>query len=380
MKEDHSKSEMTEEAYDGPRSQMAGEASDGPRSGNVREESYRRFVDQIIQSFGPLGASQTPGKELAPWEAGILSSLREAFISAGTERIRKILRPDPWVQLNVRFRDAAHCERFLGLPYLTDAIDEGRSEGWLQCFWYMLKAPGLRLRFRLGGAYDRAEEAIRALMRRAQDRGDIVGWEFGMYDAETHQFGGNTGLEIFHRFSDYDTACILRFRQHEATGDATIDTTVFSLLALSDLFSRVAGDAWEEWDLWCEMRLTGRLIHTPEEASVLYEGLMENRDLLESIVFRRDEVLAELHDVEVSIVRDYANGNARVAAALERSACRGSLSYPPRKLLPFYVIFHWNRLHLSDEEQMNLTYFMHALRNPKYPYAVDTPWVAGRPK
>ncbi len=331
------------------------------------ERDYRELVRGLIASFADAPAlAADPG--LSPTELGVLTGLREVFISAGIERVRRLVCPPAWLQLGVSFLDAEQGGRFVASGLLREAVEAWQQEGLVSQFWFMNKPPGLRLRFLVPGGDPRAEAGVVALLDQACDLGLAVEHEFGLYDAEIHQFGGEAGLAIFHEFSTYDSLGILRFKEHKATGEATIDETVLSLLALGDLLAAVAGDPWEQWDVWCELRLTGRLVEDDDElTAALREGLDENRELLESLVFQRDEVLAELHPTEAAIVEDFGRGNLRVAEALARASRDRALGYPPRKLLPFFIIFHWNRMGLGIGDQVSLAFFMHELLNPKYP-------------
>jgi hypothetical protein len=135
---------------------------------------------------------------------------------------------------------------------------------------------------------------------------------------------------------------------------------------MNDLVSRVAEDSWEQWDVWCEMRLTGRLVDPDSDAAAdLREDLEDNRALLEPLLFRRQEVIDDLSPDEVAIAGAYMQGNESVAGALREAGRGRALGCSPRKILPFFVVFHWNRIGLGVAEQVALSFFMFELLDPK---------------
>lgn len=338
-----------------------------PEQRTIDDSRYQEMIAALVDRVANVELP-TRGREWSPVELGVFAGLKEAFISAGLDRVQGTLWPHAWVQLGLSFADTEQGERFQSGALLREAVEQWRAAGLVGQFWFMNKPPGMRLRFFVPDPASRVESRIISTLDHARQRGMLADYEFGVYDEETHQFGGAAGLAIFHEFSTYDSLGILRFKELRAAGDATIDETVLSLLVVNDLFAAVAGDAWEQWDIWCEMRLTGRLFERDREATdALREDLAENQELLRSLLFRRDEVIAELHPTEATLVETYAQGNRRVARALEQACRERKLSYGPRKLLPFFVVFHWNRIGLPIDEQVALCFFMHELLNPKHP-------------
>src|SRR5690606_1794914 len=199
------------------------------RCSSRAERDYRDVIDDLIASFERARDDRPPAGRSAT-ELGILTHLRELFIAAGVERVRGLLRPQAWIQLDLAFASEDQHQRFSASPRLRAAIERWRAAELVSQFWFMHKPPGMRLRLLVPDADARAEAESRALMPEAERGGLIHEYGFGMYDEELHQFGGETGLDLFHRFSTYDSLCILEFRELEAAGAATIDATVLSLL------------------------------------------------------------------------------------------------------------------------------------------------------
>jgi thiopeptide-type bacteriocin biosynthesis protein len=326
---------------------------------------HQSIVDAVVASFN--GAA-VPGlvDSWSPTELGVMARVRDAFLAAGTEHVRRMLASESWLQVGLAFADAEQARRFQSASLLPAAVEMMLAEGLINDFFFMNKPPGMRLRFSIANGGEQAEDRIIELVTRARDAGLVEGHEFGIYDQETHQFGGAAGIDIFHQFSTHDSLAILKFRALEASGRITIDQSVLSLLAMNDLIARVAEDAWEQWDVWCEMRLTGRLVDaTSEVAAELRQNMEENLALLEPLVFRRDEIIADLTAPEMELFEAYTLGNRAVASALREAGRARTLQHGPRKILPFFIIFHWNRLGLSIDEQVAFSFFMSELLSPK---------------
>lgn len=321
------------------------------------------LVERVIESF-----AQTPVADAAPdlsiSDQGQVATLREAFVAAGAAHVRQLATPTCWLQVGVSFHDATSARRFIALPALHQTIDRWLQEEYLEQFFFMRKAPGLRLRFAL--PHGTSESPIVEQLDQWRTIGVLQRYQFGLYDPETHQFGGPAGLDAIHRHATVDSLAYLQFADLHARGNATVDPLLFSLIVLHDLIGRVAEDPWEQWDVWCELRLTGRLVPPDGElGALLAEELADNRELLEAVLLHREDVLDELTPSERALVRAMASANATLVADWNAAIASRTLSCPPRKILPFLIIFHWNRVGLDLGEQMALTYFVEAMLNPK---------------
>jgi thiopeptide-type bacteriocin biosynthesis protein len=316
------------------------------------------LVELVVSS---LAQAELPAElqRCTPAERGTFARLREAFLAAGTAHIQQLLS-ETWLQAGLSFRDAEQQQRLLASGSLPELVEHSQA----RAFFFMRKPPGMRLRFLL--PQQEQVQPIVSWLEHARDEGLFEQFEYGIYDPETHQFGGPRGLDIFHGFSTCDSLSVLKFEALEAAGRASIDRRVLSLLVLNDLVARVAEDPWEQWDVWSEMELTGRRVDPDSEvAQQLRQDLDSNRELLRSLLFSREEVLAELLPEERALVDGYAQANVEVARALREAARARELSCGPRKILPFFVIFHWNRLGLELDEQVALTFFQWEELDPK---------------
>jgi hypothetical protein len=146
------------------------------------------------------------------------------------------------------------------------------------------------------------------------------------------------------------------------------DRATMSLIALNDLIARITLDPAERWDVWRNMRLAGRVPPlSAERERALREDLEQNRELLLRAIFRPNELVAHMGAAEQAIMKAYLQSNEEIAERMRIAAKDGALVYGPRKIMPFLIIFHWNRWGLGASLQVALTFFMDALLCPKGP-------------
>jgi thiopeptide-type bacteriocin biosynthesis protein len=298
-------------------------------------------------------------------ELAAFTYLRQAFITAGAARVLELVDPERWVQVGASFAGARRADAFMRERVLP------RVEAWLQAgrvsrFFYMWKPPGVRLRFCVPRPTAGFERELTALLSGARRARLITRHEYGLYDAETYQFGGEAGIDLYHRHATIDSIAVLRLKDLLHRGRAEADASSLSLVLLSSVFSQVTGDAWELWDVWSNMRLTGRSFElTAEQRAIAREQMKQNQVVLRRAVLAPDAFVAGLSKEERQIVADYRRGHAKWAAGVKQAIRRRQLLFGIRKVLPFYAIFHWNRFGFPGYLQSTLTYFMQELLSPK---------------
>jgi thiopeptide-type bacteriocin biosynthesis protein len=318
----------------------------------------RALIDAIVASLRPfaLATDRWTTEELT-----LLTGLREELLTAGAEHLERVHNPARWLQMGVAFKDPEERLSFLCGP-LRRAVGRWLSEGRIERFFFMLKPPGLRLRF-CGAALDRdlAPRLLR-LFERERSAGRLVSHEYGVYDAETYQFGGSFGLEIAHDFFSYDSLAILDLLHHDIPAETL---PVLSLTVLNHLVAQICDDPWERWDAWCQMDLTRPMSSDPTALTQAEASFAEQRELLAQTVWEPDAVVAQFPAASRRVLTRYFENNQRLGVRLRNAAKSGRLLYGARKIFPFYGIFHWNRWAIPSEMQILLGFFMRRLLDPK---------------
>ncbi|MEX1362766.1 MAG: thiopeptide-type bacteriocin biosynthesis protein, partial [Nannocystaceae bacterium] len=188
----------------------------------------------------------------------------------------------------------------------------------------------------------------------------------GTYEPEVHQFGGPVGLALAHELFTIESRAVLEYGQLLDSGRTAVDPIVFSLFVVGALLRRVVGDRWEMWDAWMHMDLAGRRVQLdPARRAELVDELAEQREVLEALAMEPESLCEELDEVERPLFRRYLDGLDGFAERLTAAASSGELHYGLREILPFYIVFHWNRMRFDRGLQCTLVFYMTQVLSPK---------------
>lgn len=202
-------------------------------------------------------------------------------------------------------------------------VDALRGAG-VASFWFVRKAPGLRLRF--GG--DAADGDLARRFDALVNDGAATSWFASVYEPETRRLGGPLAAAAVHRWFDRDTAAWLSWAA--LAPRARVTPRVVCLAVLSDLFERCLRAPEEVWDAACNL---GRLCAAPSGGAPAPAIDLAALD-------RLSPALAPL-------TACYRDANAALAVALDDAWRRGALTIGCRALLPFVATFHLNRYRMD---------------------------------
>ncbi|MFI9388513.1 thiopeptide-type bacteriocin biosynthesis protein [Kutzneria sp. NPDC052558] len=240
---------------------------------------------------------------------------RLTFLAGGLAALRDGAAPT-WTQLGLsRPNPGIYGE-------LAAAVREMLASDRITDFFFMHKAPGLRVRFAAGPGLEswvRAE--VRRLARCWQRQGLIDGIVPGVYEPEAFLFGGPAAMPHVHRLFTADSLAWL---------DHHVRPQLPSWLVSMRLLRSVFGGLGLCCQAWPRVRDTcGRRVS-----------------------FRDDSVAvacAELRGVWET-TRSPASPDARSwRVAVERAGV------DPADVAAHYVVFHWNRARLSSARQALIT-------------------------
>lgn len=266
--------------------------------------------------------------------------------------------PGQWVQLSVATTDAG--ARPLYAP-LTACLHEWLDNGLVEDFFFMHKAPGLRLRF--VPAFDRAEQVRAEIRRRTQEwqeTGLILGAQPGVYEPEAHLFGGRESMRHVHRLFTVDSMTWLDHHARPTPSPAW----ALSLLMLRALFDGLHVSGWEDRDVWARVAAAGRRLPTgaqrPDQQPAQRSAQRPDRGSatarLRGWWERQDELAAMLPpDVQRLADRHTEAVEPLLHAWWTQYFCGGHAELGPRQALAYYVVFHWNRAGLGFGRQVLIT-------------------------
>lgn len=316
-------------------------------------------VNAVLEHFAN---SAIPGADSwNPEMRGQAEAFRETVLSIAAEKAAAFQQNVVWTQVGIHFTSAKTQEAFLGGSW-AETVEQWLTTGRLRWFFFTRKPPGLRIRLGAPSFDPTLGSEFELLLQNER-------YEYGLYEAEIHQFGGELGMQLAHDFFTYDTCLLLRLRRLQAEKGIDEDAQVLSLLAVNHLLSGICDDAWEVWDAWRSLGLlTGRRFREdlPDNLKTrLHQDFNENRELFEMIVLRPSEALDSLSPQVRAIVETFFAKNAELAGSFRQAILHQRLLFGPRAILPFWIIFHWNRWGFSAVEQCFLADSMERLFNPK---------------
>jgi thiopeptide-type bacteriocin biosynthesis protein len=284
-----------------------------------------------------------------------LRRVRDVFVRAGLEGLAAEPTTGAWLQIGIRpSEDLALrrelCQRIAG-------VARGLlSESAVDNFFFMHKAPGMRLRFERGrNSPHGLEEALYEEIADWRAEGLVEGVEPGVYEPESQLFGGQTSMKYAHALFTVDSLIWLDYHALAIPDGEDSDAAwLVSLASLAAVLDGLDITGWEDLGVWNHVREATRR-HLAEDATSLPEYAEVARSV-RAIWSRRDQLLELLHPDVRAIVEDHygtleaAAGQWRSGYFATRTACIG-----PREAAAFYIIFHWNRAALSTVRQALLT-------------------------
>lgn len=277
-----------------------------------------------------------------------LPDLVERFVEGGVRALAGAPPFRAWRQLGVALR-AKKGARARFAESLRAAVARWQKRGVIGRFFFMNKPPGMRLRFEVSGP--RSAGAIDAVKGWLSSAPDVTAVEASPYLPEAYLFGGLAGSHVAHDFHADDSLRALAVMHREARGAASASPEVLSLLVVCDLVEKMTDDRWEAWDVWKRMEITGR---RPAVRGADAKDVKAMVELVRPFVLHPEAVLRKLAAAERRLVVSAYETNARCAAAMRRLAAEGRLLFHVRDILPFWIVFHWNRWNIDDQRALTI--------------------------
>jgi thiopeptide-type bacteriocin biosynthesis protein len=331
-----------------------------PEPTSVPSVDTCKLASAVIESLAASDPERVAARAGVTVE--LLLTAREAFISAGTAAIHDLDRQRRWLQFSISL-DLDGWRQIMrsDIGIRIEAWLRGRSD---RGFFFAHKPPGLRVRF--CGVDDSCASVIGDELDGLVAAEAITAWTPGRYDAEVTQFGGATGLSLTHRWFTAESLAVLEHHRLRLDGTARIGSELFSLMLIDRLLRRMY-DGWECWDVWCKLALTGRLADEPAR-TVDPSRARAARVLLS----HQSRILSSASESERTLFSHYDAALDELVPEIEAAVNGGQLLWGLREILPFWIVFHWNRMRFDAGAQESLAAVMVAALSPKLkPEAAD---------
>ncbi|MCX5206720.1 methyltransferase, FxLD system [Streptomyces sp. NBC_00237] len=244
-----------------------------------------------------------------------------------------------WPQRVIEFTHWENAEDIAAAHLLPAFTDLGLTQ-WS----FVRKHPTWRLRFQPTDS--ETVHGLDVTLHRLAGAGDLRTWTTGIYEPETHAFGGPAGTEIGHAFFHDDSLLVLQDRTRAKAG--RLGRRELALL-LPSVAMRAAGLDWyEQGDVW---------------AKVAAERLPAPGSLPESTRTAAHRLMTVdcgpatglVAGGRLAYLAEWIAACERLGQGLAHLNQQGELGRGIRAVLAHHVIFHWNRLGLVREDQNTLS-------------------------
>jgi thiopeptide-type bacteriocin biosynthesis protein len=305
------------------------------------------FLSRAAASLS--GGNALEGRD--PWNAEQFLRVRDLFIRAGLTAVESRELDTAWVHIGVQ-PAASHEARVDLHSALGIFARRLLSDGTISNFFFMNKQPGLRLRFEaraastatLSGRIDRE-------VANWSSRGLIKSTAYGIYEPESHLFGGPKSMSFVHSLFTHDSLMWLDFHGARSTrANEPSLAWLLSLAAIHALFDGLGVEGWEDVGVWARVRdATGRRL-APESQAL--PGYQETADGIRGLWSRRNSLVDFIEPAQKPYAAASLNSILAVARAWQSNYFGSPEAYiGPRTAAAFWVVFHWNRGGISVAQQ-----------------------------
>jgi thiopeptide-type bacteriocin biosynthesis protein len=283
-----------------------------------------------------------------------LADAMETYRAAGYAALQAQAAKRDWYQVRIQFTTWDTAEHIAATrlgPHLAQMHVQQVTAAW----WFIRKAPCWRLRLQRGPA---AGAGIKAALGPVLDQliaaGLIQRWWETTYEPESAAFGGPAGMDTAHELFHADSHHILGHvvRPVPAPGELPTGRRELSILLCGALLRAAGLDWYEQGDVWHRVTLL-----RPLPPAIPAARVSHMTDSLRRLLTCDTGLDGPLFGARapVAFAAPWAAAFGTAGRALGDAATAGILERGVRDILAHHVIFHWNRLGLTDTTQAILT-------------------------
>lgn len=304
-----------------------------------------------------------------------------------TDHLTPLTSPDPdlvddvrrrsgWRQVTIEFADWAEAPRIVA-HRLAPVLDHTDAP-----WWYIRKHPHWRLRHRRTTDNTAAthpsgdnpnddggdDDVLRRALDQLVDDGTARTWHPVIYEPETHAFGGPAGMDLAHDLFCRDARTTLDLLSTPPCTGHEAGPAELSVLAISRLLRGAGMDWYEQGDVWAQVA-TAR----PPTPTIRPPAPHTAAAVRRLVTLDTRPTTALLTDGPLTPHRVWLDAFDTAGTHLGVLARTGRLTRGLRAVLAHHVIFHWNRLALTADQQHTLATLAHdALLPPDHTTPANT--------
>ncbi|MGH3842755.1 MAG: thiopeptide-type bacteriocin biosynthesis protein, partial [Pseudonocardiaceae bacterium] len=242
-----------------------------------------------------------------------------------------------WRQVNLWCDDWQAAEQ-MAFTHLGPLLTEADHTEYITCWWFVRKGASWRLRFLPIDSRDGTGTTFVAqLTGTLTDQGAIRRWTRAIYEPEIHAFGGADAMGVAHALFHADSRLLLRHLARSRKDHRR----ELGLLLGTRLMRAARQDWYEQGDIWSNVAAHRVADHHQPDPSPI-------------AVTAAHQLLIAAADTDDSPLRSAPAWPAAFRYAgreLADLAGQGSLTRGLRAVLTHHVLFAWNRLGISAQQQ-----------------------------
>ncbi|MGH3769113.1 MAG: thiopeptide-type bacteriocin biosynthesis protein [Pseudonocardiaceae bacterium] len=242
-----------------------------------------------------------------------------------------------WRQVNLWCDDWQAAEQ-MAVTHLEPLLTEADHTESITCWWFVRKGASWRLRFLPTDSPDETSTTVvEALTGTLIDHGAIRRWTPAIYEPEIHAFGGDDATDVAHALFRADSRHLLR---HLAQARKEHRRELGLLLGTQ--LMRAAGQDWyEQGDIWANVATHRIPDHHPGDPS----------PTAVAAVHQLITAAADTADSPLRSAPTWPAAFRHTGQELADLAAQGILTRGLRAVLTHHVLFAWNRLGISAQQQ-----------------------------
>lgn len=300
-------------------------------------------VHHVVESVMKVISGALPeaaGAGIAPCD---LTDAVELYHQAGSSALRADLMRS-WRQVRIRFPDWESAEQ-AAATYLAPRLRELRDDGLITGWWFIRKHPCWRIRLRPVTRSPDIVAVVGEILDDLTASGIISEWRAGIFEPESHAFGGPTGMDIAHDLFVADSQAILA-----SAGAPTpaLGRRELSILLCTTMFRAAHQEWFEQGDIW--QRVARMRPPAPKLPASATHALTHNvRTLLTADLRPTGGLFGPTGPLHA--LAPWAAAFEHCGHALAKAVHHDTLERGIRATCAHHIIFHWNRLGLSTRTQ-----------------------------
>lgn len=259
----------------------------------------------------------------------------DVYHTAGTAALEQ-RSAQCWYHARITFADWKLSER-TAATVLGPALDEPRN-GVPTRWWFLRKHPYWRIRLRHVDPF-----AIDELLSDLTRNGAIASWQPGLYEPETHAFGGPTGMDIAHELFCADSRGTLDYARR---ADPKIGRRELSTVLIGAMLAAAGLDSFERGDVFARV---AALRPAPRDTDA--ERILQLSTQLRVLLAETTGAAIVRSGAPAAFAKPWLEAFEAAGAGFADAARQSILTRGARAILTQTVIFHWNRLGLTAATQ-----------------------------